>query len=268
MPKKIVVKISGEAKKTEEPQPGKEPVPTVEPIEQPKTAEISEEIATVQEPEPVQLTEEDMLEKALKEYDELQQDIQRQREKDKKLQELCVAQEIEPRIIRNILARFLEERKRLIQKAEEVLKILREAKEALESQFAKVEEELIWSSIELNTMQMETGKATKSVTMKEELEVRIAQLRKELPVLRNRVKAFDEKIRELSDIPKTVVDLTTEKEIANKIFEDVRKKFILMHGPRAEAMLRAEIEKLAQAENLPREYATILVWRRFSASPS
>ncbi|GBC68893.1 hypothetical protein HRbin01_00581 [archaeon HR01] len=268
MPRKIVVKISGEPKKASEQQPEKEVIPTVEPEEQPKPAEILEETPSVEEPEPAQLGEEDMLEKALKQYDELQMEIQRQRDKDRKFQEFCIAQEVEPRIIRNILSRFSEERKKLLQKAEEVLRIMREAKEALDAKFAKVEEELIWATIELNTMQIEPGKNTKSVTMKEELEARISQLRKELPVLRNRVKAFEEKIRELAEIPKTVVDLTTEKEIAGKIFEDARKKFILVHGPKADAMLRAEIEKTAQSENIPREYATILVWRRFSAGSS
>jgi len=259
LPKKIVVKISGE-----KPKEVKEEIPAVEPIE-PVTAEPEQPPAqpppTIQQAE---LSDEARLERALNEYERLQEAVQRQRLGDRKFQEHCISQDIEPRIMRNILARFAEERKALVEKSREVLEYLNEAKNVLDSEFAKVEEELIWSSIELNTMQMEPGRPDKSVGMREELEARIADLRKELPSLRNRIKALEEKIRELTEFPRTVQERTTDKEAIQKILEDAKKRYILIHGPRAEAMLRADIEKMAQAEGIPREYATILVWKKIS----
>ncbi|MEM3096679.1 MAG: hypothetical protein QW756_06430 [Nitrososphaerota archaeon] len=263
MPKKIVVKISGEPPKAAEPETQHEEIPAVEPV-----AVNTAPSTVVTEPsgmQQIELSEDAKLERALNEYEKLQDLVTRQRLRDRKFQEHCLANDIEPRIIRNILTRFGNERKALAERSKEVLEYLSEAKNVLDSKFAQVEEELVWASIELNTMQMEPSRADKSVGMREELEARIAQLRKELPNLRNRVKALEDKIRELNEFPKTVQEKTTDRETVQKVYEDVKKRFILSYGVRAEAMLRAEIEKVAQAESIPKEYATILVWKRASA---
>ncbi len=265
MPKKIVVKISGD-----KPKEVKDEIPSIEAVE-PAVEEPEQTPAPPPPPPTLQqavLTDDERLEKALNEYEKLQEAVQRQKMRDRKFQEHCISHDVDPRIMRNILARFAEERKMLVEKSREVLEYLNEAKNILDSEFAKVEEELIWYSIELNTMQMEPGKSEKSVGMRDELEAKISGLRKELPNLRNRIKALDEKIRELNEFPKLVQDRTTDKEVVQRILEDVKKRYILINGPRAEAVLRADIERTAQAESIPREYATILVWKKASGTAS
>jgi hypothetical protein len=36
---------------------------------------------------------------------------------------------------------------------------------------------------------------------------------------------------------------------------------MLTHGARAEAVLRAEVERIAQQESIPRDYAVLLFWK-------
>lgn len=175
------------------------------------------------------------------------------------------AEQLSPRLIRGILGRLADKRNEILERSVQVLEQLKVVREEIGGEFAKIEEELIWSSIELNTMQLEIGKGgTKNVGLKEELEARIPELRKKLAELRNRLKTVDELIKQLTDLPKTIVDMTTNKEEAAKLLEEIKKKLMLTHGPRAEAVARAEIEKIAQQESIPREYATILLWRHLS----
>jgi len=271
MPKKIVLRIRSETRKeaeqTAEPEPEQSQV-NIEPM-----AEKAVEVIETVEPEPVveqavqhppKQTQEkaDDLEEALKLYDEVMQEVQRLKKLDKNIILACIEKDVRPQLIRRFMARLNEKRSKVVEISKSVLEMLKNAKDRLGAEFADVEEELIWSSIELNTMQLEGDKTdAKNVGLKEELEARIPELRKKLTSLRNRIKTVEDMIKQLSDLPKNIVDLTTNKDEVAKIYEDAKKRYILTHGQRAEAVLRAEIERVAQQEAIPREYATILVWK-------
>ncbi|MEM2333646.1 MAG: hypothetical protein QXR26_03025 [Candidatus Caldarchaeum sp.] len=254
MVKKIVLKV----KKASEP-PEVEALPVQQDVEVPV---VKEEPPQEQaQPQPQQ--EGGDLDEALQLYDEVMKEVERLRNIDKNFIAYCMKlDELRPQLIRSILSRLAERRRAVLVKSENVLEKLKRARDALGSEFAEVEEELIWSSIELNTMQLEGDKPNaKNVGLKEELEARIPELRKKLTSIRNRLKTVDDMIKQLSDLPRTITDLTSSKEEVAKLFEDVKKRYMLTHGPRAESVLRAEIERVAQQEAIPREYATLLVWK-------
>ncbi|MEM4190145.1 MAG: hypothetical protein QW544_06505, partial [Candidatus Caldarchaeum sp.] len=203
------------------------------------------------------------LDEVLRLYDEVMKEIDRLKILDKNFIEYCKKlEELRPQLIRSILSRLSQRRNAVLEKSANVLEKLKGAKDALGAEFAEVEEELIWSSIELNTMQLEGGRSEeKNVGLKEELEARIPELRKKLTSIRNRLKMVDDMVKQLTDLPRTIVEMTSNKDEVAKLFEDVKKRYILTHGPRAESVLRAEIERVAQQEAIPREYATLLVWK-------
>ncbi|MEM1940430.1 MAG: hypothetical protein QXS96_06700 [Candidatus Caldarchaeum sp.] len=259
MPKKIVLRIKPSPQKPET-SPDIEVVPPPPQQEEQPVKEVS--LKPVEEPVQQQPVG-DELDEALKMYDELMREIERLRGLDRNFMLYCIKmEELRPQLVRNILSRLAEKRNALLEKSGEVLERLRAAKEALGSEFAQVEEELIWSSIELNTMQLEKDSGSdKGVGIREELEAKIPELRKKLASLRNRLKMVEEMVKQLSDLPRNIADITTNKEEPAKLFEEIKKKYILSHGQRAEAVARAEIEKIAQQESIPREYAVILLWK-------
>lgn len=264
MPKKIVLKIKPMSQPQQPEQPPEiEAVPSPEPVEPPVVEEKREEPMTVEQQPSMP---DKSLEEILQLYDELMKEIERIKLSEKNFVTYCKnAEQLTPKLIKGILARFAEKRNAVLEKSVPVLEKLKTLREDIGSEFAKIEEELIWSSIELNTMQLEAGKGGgKNVGLKEELEARIPELRKKLAELRNRLKTVDDVIKQLTDLPKTIVDMTSNKEEAAKLLEEIKKKLMLTHGPRAEAFARAEIEKIAQQESIPREYATILLWRHLS----
>jgi len=264
LPKKIVVRIPSEPKKAEPTveQPPVEEIPVIEPPpeEPPKTKQIDK---------PVELGElEASLENAAKHYEALKANLRLLLMRDKTFQELCRDnQTISLQTIKKILERFNESRMRVVEESRTTLDALAEAKSLLEASFSKKEEELYWANIELNTLVIEQGAHSRSqVGLREELEARIPQFRQELSSLRNRIRELEEKLREVSDLPRVIHENTTYTEIAKDIFEEAKKKYILTYGGKAETMLTADIEKLAQSEKIPREYATILVWKRLQTS--
>ncbi|MCS7129225.1 MAG: hypothetical protein NZ919_01090 [Candidatus Caldarchaeum sp.] len=254
MPKKIVLKI-----RQDRPQ---------EPVEMEPAPQQAEELPAVLEPEqpatePQPATPSSGLEEALKEYEELMKELDLIRNLDKNVIAYCIKlDDLRPQLVRSIVGRLSEKRTAVLKKSTAVLEKMKAARDSLGSEFAGVEEELIWSSIELNTMQLEGGKADSSrVGLKEELEARIPELRKKLTTLRNRLKMVEDVIKNLSELPRNIVELTSSKEDIAKLFEDAKKRYMITHGQRAEAVLRAEIDRVAQQEAIPREYATLLVWK-------
>lgn len=257
MPKKIILRIKPPSPQQQEGEPEIEAVPT-QPAEE-QVVETTSEPASVEKKEQSPL---DTLDQATQMYDELMKEIEHVKNLDKSFMLYCIrSDELRAQRIRSILSRLAEKRNSLLEKSGSVLEKLKTARETIGSEFAQVEEELIWSSIELNTMQLEGDKGGKNVGLKEELEARIPELRKKLAALRNRLKTFDEMIKQLNELPRNIVDMTSNKEDAAKLFEEIKKKLMLSHGARAEAVARAEIEKIAQQESIPREYATVLLWK-------
>ncbi|MCX8201560.1 MAG: hypothetical protein N3H84_05590 [Candidatus Caldarchaeum sp.] len=261
MPKKIVLRIKPSSQPQQEQAPEVDTLPSQTAAEEPVVESDGPKQVAEQQPQPAG----EDLEQALQAYDELMKDVERIRNLDKNFMIYCIkSDELRPQLIRSILSRLSEKRNALLDKSAIVLDNLKAVRETIGSEFHEVEEELIWSSIELNTMQLEGDKGSKNVGLKEELEARIPELRKKLASLRNRLKMVEDMIKQLSDLPRTIVDMTTSREEAGKLLEDIKKKLMLTHGPRAEAVARAEIEKIAQQESIPREYATVLLWKQLS----
>jgi len=262
LPKKIILKIKqpGQQEQPEvealPPQGGQEPGPVVGGVVEQPTAEKP----PAQPPaEPVDET----IGEAMLRYEELMNEVEHIKQLDRNFMLYCIKmEELRPQLIRSILSRLAEKRNALLNKVESVLEKLREARDTIGSKFAETEEELIWASIELNAMQLERAKAgDRDVGLKEELEARIPELRKKLTTLRNRLKSIEEILRRVSELPTNLVELTSSKEEAEKLFEDAKKRLMLTHGARAEAVLRAEIERIAQQESIPRDYAVLLYWK-------
>ncbi|MDJ0270051.1 MAG: hypothetical protein NXY59_05850 [Aigarchaeota archaeon] len=270
MPRKIIVRVSGEgAKKQESQPPTGEDMPVIEPVseavetreEQQQEAEPQLEVASEEEPE------EALVESAINHYEKLKSDIENVRKRDFKFQELCIRETVPPRAIREILTRLNELRSKIVNDSRRTLEILEQAKAQLEERFSKVEVDLYWASLELNTLQLdETASSKGDVGLKEELEARIPQLRQELSMLRNRIKELEEKIHEISELPRTINDVTTSRELADRILEEVKKRYVLSHGTRAEAMLTADVQRLMERDNIPREYAIILLWKKIKGA--
>ncbi|MDW8084119.1 MAG: hypothetical protein RMI49_02840 [Candidatus Caldarchaeum sp.] len=260
MPKKVIVRIKPSSQPPQQEQPPEiEAVPPQTPVE--KHVEAEKTPVPVEEPPPQQQT--DNLEEVLRMYDELMREAETIKNLDRNFVLYCIkAEDLRPQLVRSILERFSKKRNALLEKSGGVLQKLKSVREVIGSEFAEVEEELIWSSIELNTMQLESNRGDKNVGLKEELEARIPELRKRLATLRNRLKMVDDMVKQLTDLPRNIVDLTTSKDEVAKLLEDVKKKMMITHGQNAEAYVRAEIEKIAQRESIPREYATILLWRQ------
>ena len=265
MPRKIIVRVSGEGARKQENQPPSEDMPVIEPVseavetreEQQQEAEPQLEVASEEAPE------EALVESAIKHYEALKSNIEYVRKRDFKFQELCIRETVSPRAIREILTRLNELRSKIVNDSRRTLEILEQAKAQLEERFSKVEVDLYWASLELNTRQLDEAASSKNdVGLKEELEARIPQLRQELSMLRNRIKELEEKIHEVSELPRTINDVTTARELADRILEEVRKSYVLSHGTRAEAMLAADVQRLMERDDIPREYAIILLWKK------
>ncbi|MEM1946668.1 MAG: hypothetical protein QW614_00895 [Candidatus Caldarchaeum sp.] len=269
MPKKIVLKIRPADKAVETPEvealPAAQEVETsvvkAEPLREAVQPQPTQQTQAFQPAQPQQEGVE--LDQALQLYEELMKEIERLKNLDKNFIAYCLKHEdLRPQTIRSILSRMTEKRKEVLVRAEGVLEKLKSARDALGAEFAETEEELIWSSLELNTMQLEGEKSSeKNVGLKEELEARIPELRRKLTNLRNRLKTVDDMVKRLSDLPRTIAEMTSNKEEVSKLFEEVKKRYLLTHGPKGESVLRAEIERIAQQEAIPREYATLLLWR-------
>lgn len=214
------------------------------------------------EPTPSPNHVDDALDEAMLIYEELMNEVEHIKQFDKNLMDYCKENNVRLRVIKGLLSRLAERRNALVSKAEAVLEKLKEIRDNIGLEFAEIEEELVWASIEVNTLQLERGKvAVKNVRLKEELEARIRMLRENLTTLYNKLKTLERMIRQVSNISKNVREITSNKEEAEKLFEDVKKQYLLTHGPNAEAILRAEVERIAQQESIPREYAVLLVWK-------
>jgi len=261
LPKKITLKIKQPGQQQEQPEleappPSKEGEALVGVVVEPPP---TEKPSVERPPERV----DDALSEAMLRYEELMNEVEHIKQLDRNFMLYCIKmEELRPQLIRSILSRLAEKRNALLSKVDAVVEKIREARDTIGSEFAETEEELIWASIELNTMQLEQAKTgVKDVGLKEELEARIPELRKKLTTLRNRLKSLEEILRRLSELPKNVVELTSSREEAEKLFEDAKKRLMLTHGARAEAVLRAEIERIAQQESIPRDYAVLLFWK-------
>lgn len=135
----------------------------------------------------------------------------------------------------------------------------------LEQRFSAIEEELYFNQVELDTIyQLEEQGKPISISKKEELEKLIPELREKLVEITQRIKEVDAKIDQLRKMADNVYEMTSYKDLSEKLFDQI--VVTLQHRysdiDEARAKIRSQIEFLAQREGIPKEYAAIYLWKR------
>ncbi|MDW8021095.1 MAG: hypothetical protein RMI78_00470 [Nitrososphaerota archaeon] len=262
MPKRVVIKdsdIEGEAE------------PVIEPVEE-KVEEVSVELPTPEAGEPK--SEDRELEAAIVDAEAAY--------------ELVISKAEEIRVREQVTQkRFLESDemnisilKKLIQKwdamRDELMKNIRDAidrynhlRTIFEQKFSLIEEELYFNQVELDTIyQLEEQGKPISVSKKEELEKLIPELREKLVEITQRIKEIDAKIDQLRKMTEGVYETTSYKDFSERLFDQIVNTLQHRYADIEEARvkIRSQIEFLAQREGIPKEYATIYLWKRLKKS--
>lgn len=264
MPRKIVIRDETAPQGEEEPsveREGKE-----EPTSQKESGESVQVVEKAEEGVPAsQATPEKDLEEAKSSYETLLSRINDIKLRDTVFQRMFRDQDISVGVAKKIISRWDEARAAIVQDSAGVKSKFQAGKSKLESGFAKTEEELYLSTIELNTLQMkekESGGRTIEVGAREELEAQIPVLRQGLFDLRERIKEVDSRIRELDELPQRIDQRTTSTQIPNELYDEMKSRYTSVYGEKVDSILQTNIANTVQDEGIRREYATILVWKK------
>jgi len=244
----------------------------------PEESEEEEQAAEGESGEPIQVlkkTEEGAptpeagperdLEQARSSYEALLSRMNDIKLRDTVFQRMFRDQDISVGVAKKIISRWDEARAMIVQDSAAVKSKLQAAKNKLESGFAKTEEELYLSTIELNTLQMkekESSGRTVEVGARDELEAQIPVLRQTLFDLRERIKDVDSRIRELDELPQRIDQRTTSNQIPNELYDEMKSRYASVYGEKVDSILQTNIAGAVQNEGVRREYATILVWKK------
>ncbi len=252
MPKRIVIKDSDL----------EEAEPVIEPVEE---AEVSVEEAEVSERK-----EDVILEKASADADAAYELVIGKIEEVKVREEVTQKKFLEdPGMSLNILKKLIQRwdsmRDELIRYIDDAVEKYRKLIELLEGRFSDIEEELYVNQVELDSlMQLESQGKPISVSKKEELESIIPKLREELAQLDKKIKEVDGRIEELRRMRENVYETTSHKGLVESIFTQLVNSLQARYESPEEATIkiRSQIEVIAQREGIPREYATLYLWKR------
>lgn len=259
MPKRVVIKSGGEEREKE--------TPIIEPVEGEKPAEQVEAEKTIvveptisQEDKELQEAEVD----AETAYETVKKKIEEVRIREKVTQQKFRDQEdMGISILKKLLQKWDALREEVVNSITTTIERYRRFKALLEVRFSKLEEELYFNQIELDTLrQLEEQGEPISVSKKEELEQKVPELMKELANVNKRMEEIDERIAELQRTADNIYEATAYKDIASTLFKEMVETFQDRLGEDAEAKLRIQVDAIAQREGIPREYATIYVWKR------
>jgi len=264
MPKRIIIK-GGEITEEKE-APVIEPVKTEEKTEDVKSIKTAiEEVSIVKTP----LLEED------REISETEIDVETAFEElKKKIEEIKTREKVTQQKFRDqpdmsvaILKKILQKwdllREEVRKSITEVIDKCRRLKTMYEAKFSRLEEELYFNQIELDTLrELEERGEPISISKKEELEKMVPELVKELAKTDEKHKEIDAKIEELKRMNNNIYEVTAYKELAVKLFEEMATIVQERRGEEALPALRAQIDSIAQREGIPREYATIYVYKK------
>ncbi|MEM1676570.1 MAG: hypothetical protein QXK95_00060 [Nitrososphaerota archaeon] len=166
-------------------------------------------------------------------------------------------------ILKKILQKWDEMREEVRRNISEAVEKYRRLRTLLEQRFSKLEEELYFNQIELDTLrQLEEQGEPVSLSKKEELEKLIPTLMNKLTETDKKIKEVDSKIEYLKKIADNIYESTAYKDVALKLFEEMASLLQERRGEDAVPVLRTQIDTIAQREGIPREYATIYVWRK------
>mgnify|MGYP006977940025 CR=1 FL=1 len=264
MPKRIIIK-GGEIAEEKE-APVIEPVKVEEKTEGMKPVEAAiEEVSIVKTP----FLEED------REVREAEIDVETAFEAlKKKIEEIKTREKVTQQKFKDQTDMSIDILKKILQKwdllREEVRKSIievidkcRRLKGMYEARFSRLEEELYFNQIELDTLrELEEQGEPISISKKEELERMVPELVKELAKTDEKNKELDVKIEQLKRMNDNIYEVTSYKDLAAKLFEETAMIVQERRGGEALPALRAQIDTIAQREGIPREYATIYVWKK------
>jgi DNA-binding transcriptional MerR regulator len=260
MPKRIIIKDSD----LEEAEPVIEPV---EEAEKPAEAPIEAEI---EEAEIAERKEDVMLEKAIADADAAYELVLG------KIDEIRVREEVTQKkflddpgmslaILKKLIQRWDSMREELTRYIDDAIERYRKLAELLEERFSSIEEEVYFNQVELDTiMQLESQGKPISVSKKEELERLIPRLREELAQLDKKIKEVNGRIEELRRMRENIYEATSYKGLVDNIFTQIVNSLQTKYESPEDAAvkIRSQVEIIAQREGIPREYATLYLWKR------
>lgn len=261
MPKRIIIKDSD----LEEAEPVIEPV---EEAEKPVEAAIGE--VEVEEAGAAERREDVMLEKAIADADAAYELVIG------KIEEIRVREEVTQKkfledpgmsltILKKLIQRWDSMREDLVRYIDDAAERYRKLAGLLEEKFSSIEEEVYFNQVELDTlMQLESQGKPISVSKREELESMIPKLREELAQIDKMIKEVNSRIEELRRMRENVYEATSYKGLVESIFTQLINSLQTRYENPDEAAvkIRSQIEVIAQREGIPREYATLYLWKR------
>ncbi|MEM1584288.1 MAG: hypothetical protein QXF28_05170 [Nitrososphaerota archaeon] len=265
MPKRIIIK-GGEVAEEKE-VPIIEPVKVEEKTESMKIAEttIEEEISLVKTPtieEDKEISEAEI--DAETAFEALKKKIEEVRTREKVTQQKFKDQpDMSIAILKKILQKWDALREEIRKSVAETIEKYRRLKVLYEARFSRLEEELYFNQIELDTLrELEEQGEPISISKKEELEKMVPELAKELAKTDEKLKEIDVKIEQLRKMSDNIYEVTAYKDLAAKLFEELATILQERRGEEALPALRAQIDSIAQREGISREYSTIYVWKK------
>ncbi len=258
MPKRIVIKGGPREEKEKQPEPEIEPVE--EEKELPEVTEIPESQAVSEQDREI----EEATINVEAAYETVMEKIEEVRIREKVTQQRFMEQEeMTLSILKKLLQKWDMFRDEALKSINDAIEGYNRLKALLESKFSTIEEELYFNQIELDTLRQleEQGKPI-SVSKKEELEKKVPELRKSMAELNKKMEEIDGKIAELRHMADNIYEVTSYRELADKLLREMVDMYYDRLGEDAEVKLRTQIDTIAQREGIPREYATIYVWKR------
>ena len=257
MPKRVVIKDSDIEEEAE---------PVIEPVEEAEetTTEIS--ISEAEE----EKSEDRELEAAVAEaeaaYELVTSKAEEIRVREQVTQKRFLEhEEMSIGILKKLLQKWDALREELIKAIQDAIDRYNHLRSIFEQKFSSIEEELYFNQVELDTMrQLEEQGRPISVSKKEELERLIPELREKLAEIDRKIREIDAKIDQLRRMADNVYETTSYRELAERVFEQILGVLQNRYGDIEEARvkIRSQIEFIAQREGIPREYATIYLWKR------
>ncbi|MEN2974844.1 MAG: hypothetical protein ABDH32_04610 [Candidatus Caldarchaeales archaeon] len=263
MPRRIIIK-SREVEEEKE-------TPKIEPIKEEKDQDekmvktVEEDVfsiktLTIEEDREISEAEID----AETSYDALKKKIEEIKTREKVTQQKFRDQpDMSIAILKKILQKWDALREEVRRNISEEIDRYRRLRALYESKFSRIEEELYFNQIELDTLrQLEEQGEPISVSKKEELEKMIPELVKELTNTDSKIKEIDSKMEHLKNMLNNIYDATSYKDLSIKLFDEMVSMVEGRLGDEAVPKLRAQVDSIAQREGIPREYATIYVWKK------
>lgn len=226
-------------------------LPIIEPVQE----EPLEEAVRVREKQSlkeIEATIENGLKKGNDAYSDLMSRLDLVRRKDEEFQRTLKEQDVSMTAIKRILSRLDDVRANIVKDSAPLNDALVAIKGRLEESFSMIEEDLYMATIDLNTIDLEEKE-------KQELEADKQLLRQKLFEAKSKLRDVEAKIKDLDEMPRKIVDMTTSTSISTTVYEDLKKKH-------PEDVLQRNVVNIADSEKIPRQYATIIVWKKLQGA--